>query len=207
MPSYSNMRSLNLCKTNLCNLFNLKSNIENYFIQLSDFYENAVDKSQNEQEAKKIVERYKSLVSLLQRTKSGDLTAEKALKEVKDTALKSKLGVVLHNIFKACELLFWASAALICGYALVQGVPLLLTPMTPDFLLVMVTSLTVIALALVSSAQKAINCCSQFKSFKNINEESLMANELVTFFKPAVASDTVIHLWTHDQNEQTIAQI
>jgi uncharacterized membrane protein len=177
-PEYS--RSLEQCNAELYTLFAELKDFDTSLKQVHQFYKDILDKSPNDEEDQRIVRGYKNLVNLLNKTKLGELSAEMALIEIDQALLQSKCEVIVENLFKTCEFLFWAVATAACFVGcFAVGVPL----MVLDPLIGLAITIATGAM-LINTANKALNCCDQFKDFGTIDKEHEKTKQLVSFFKP-----------------------
>lgn len=153
---------------------------KNNLQEIKDFYLTAFNKTTNQGSGTSIVEEYKQLFNMFYNVKSGDLNADDASKYLKITTEGRQAGIVIHNILKVCELIFWIGVA-VCSYigCVTIGLPLFaLQPFVSVAVMVGTGTL------FFSSAEHIGNCFTEFESFDSVNKEEARENHMISFFRP-----------------------
>ena len=108
------------------------------------------------------------------------MTAEEANLVIDDATEDRQFKIIVHNIFKACELFFWSAVA---GTAYVGcvtvGIPLLF--LEPLIGLAVTFGTGVL---FCSSVHNAGECFDEFKTFDRVNEENTRERNVISFFSP-----------------------
>lgn len=190
MPSYDNAKKLAdqivMCETNLDSLFEgLKKSydLEQQLAKIKAYYRRAFNKTHFECAGEDIVEEYQNLVFAIEQLKSGKLTADEALETIEETANNRTAGVIVYNLFKMCELLFWAAAAAACYVGCISvGIPLICCEPVIGLAITIGTGAL-----LLNTANECLNCFEQFQSLDPIEEETIREKNIVSFFAPATS--------------------
>lgn len=193
MPSYYNATKLAdeiiSCETTFDSLFEglKKSNdFERQLNKLKAYYRRAFNKTQSECAGEDVLEEYKLLVLAVQELKAGNITANDAMEAIEDLADCRALEVLLLNIFKMCELLFWAAAAAACYVAAITvGLPMIACEP------VLGLAVTVGTGALfLNTLDKCLDCFEQFESFDAVEAQATREKNTIGFFAPAALAPT-----------------
>lgn len=148
-------------------------------IQLvQDFYHEQLTESASSNKNQPLLNHYKTLIDTLNLVRAGQLTAEQAVQDIDATAYSQKIAVAVHNLLKACEMLFWLATALTCYFVSIAiGIPGIL--MQP----IIGIPLTVGSFHSANfSLYKTATCADEFKSFAAINHENQRERTLIGFF-------------------------
>lgn len=135
----------------------------------------------NEKKCLELLDDYEILFGTMKQIKAGNLTAEHALKQLDNRTADHKANALIHNVFKACELLFWLTAAIGCyAFFILNAVPMMFVH--PPVGLILALSAAMLMFECCNKASQAL--CS-FKTFSTINkEDSLERNLFSSFFQP-----------------------
>ncbi len=185
MPSYSNAalleQRISRCYSELIKLLQyedidylLKIKIR----QINAFYQQAFNKTSDEEEGLSIVEQYEQFIITASEVRSGLITAEQAYEKIEEKIEEEQINVLIDNILKVCELLFWVSVAAI-SYAICLSVGLPLLFLEPLIGCAVSTGTSVLFLISVVSAA---NCFEEFKTFDPINNQYAREKDLLSFF-------------------------
>jgi hypothetical protein len=130
---------------------------------------------------KTALEEYQLLVNAIKLVKTGGLTSDEGLKFVKDLSFNRKMDVVIANILKTCELLFWMTTA-ITSYVFCLGFAIPLMFFNPPLGVALTLGASAVMLA---ATLKGVECVRQFESFNAINKEEQIERNAVSFFTSA----------------------
>ena len=185
MPSNRNAESLeqrmSQCYSELTKLLQYQD--MSYLLKIkirhiNGFYQREFYKASNEEECLSIVQQYEEFIFAASDTRLGLITAEQAYKKIEDKIKEGQIDVLMHNILKICELLFWvAAAATSYAICLSVGLPLLLLEPLTGFLLSAGTSILFLI-----SVDSASNCFEEFKTFDRINNQYERERDVLSFF-------------------------
>ncbi|KTD62678.1 DUF5638 domain-containing protein [Legionella shakespearei] len=189
MPSYDSAAKLAdeiiNCETQFESLFEglqKSDDFERELNKIKAYYRRAFNKTSSECAGQEIVDEYRHLFLTLQQVKSGNITADEAMSSVEDLGDCRTLDVLLSNIFKMCELLFWAAAAAACYVACISvGIPAIACNPILGFAISVST-----AVLCISTMERCLNCFAEFKSFDPVEAEATREQNAVRFFAPAV---------------------
>lgn len=185
MPSYDNAELLAQkiadCNSELDALFadlNVSISLKRQLRDIKNFYQRAFDKTSNKKTATTIVNQYEQFIVSASEVKLGQLTAEEANLKINDVTEDRQLNIIMHNIFKVCELFFWAFVAATAYVGcLTIGIPsLFLQP----FIGLAVTVGTGVLLG--SAIHNMGECMDAFKSFDRVNKEDTQEKDIISFF-------------------------
>lgn len=187
MPAYDNapklVERIRLCNNELDELFSgiqLSKEFEQQLKEIKAFYARSFNRTKDEIDGEYITQEYRSLINTAKKVKRGELKSDRALDAVKKLSDSREYDIIIHNILKVCELLFWGTvaAASILAFA-TFGAPLLIC----EPLLGLAVSFTS-SFLFFTTADKFLNCFDQFKSFDRIDAESKREIGLISFFSP-----------------------
>src|SRR5690348_9341908 len=90
--------------------FSTESNTQtqNNVNKIKRYFRMSLAKSSYKYKDQAILKRYGALVTQLERVKTGEVSADEALAEIKKSATLRKVYVSIYNIIKAAEIVFWA---------------------------------------------------------------------------------------------------
>jgi hypothetical protein len=130
---------------------------------------------------KTALEEYQLLVRAIKLVKTGDLTSDEALKSIKDLFFHRKMEVVIADVLKTCELLFWMTTA-ISSYVFCLGLAIPLMFFNPPLGVALTLGASAVMLA---ATLKGVECVGQFKSFNALNKEEHIERTAISFFTSA----------------------
>ncbi len=174
-------------KEELNSLFQTESITESFrqnLNGLNDYYTRRFWKNDNDTKRKSLVNEYGLLLETIKKIKTGSLKTEQALKNISDISSDRKIDVIIQNIFKTCELLFWLTAA-ITSYAFCIGFGIPIMFFNPVVGLAITIGTSVLML---EAAIQTLKCVDEFKSFDPINKQEKLERNLISFFLPPKAS-------------------
>lgn len=147
--------------------------------KIRQYYEHSLRTARpNQSDA--IIREYETFVNDLERVKTGQITAEEAIKKVNLANKSRTIAIVFHNLAKVVELLFWALVASTCVTATIAvGLPLIIT----DVFIGLVVAISTFAM-LIRSIKNIADCFEQFKSTDRHVAARDCKNELISFFTP-----------------------
>lgn len=168
--------------------------IAQYIKGIQEYYNQSLAKAQTAKTKNEIIQSYLHYIKLLNDTQKSTLSyqqaqtpyetalsvyksAEKAIGDENDA---QKISAILHNIYKTCELIFWASAA-VTLYAAVFLVALPMLIVQPS--LGLAVSITIGGLFL-KTAKNSFDCLSEFRGLTRHTTEYSNEAGLLEFFKP-----------------------
>lgn len=190
MPSYTSYPLLNRkmhdCDQQFDRLFfglDKSSAFQEQLSQTKSYYRRLFTAATNKYDGTDALEEYENLVTLLEQIKAGNVTTKEALKTLDNMKTDRKTMVVLENIGKVCEVLFWAAVATVSYIScLTIGIPMI----GCNPLLGLVTTFGTLAAALLS-IEVCCECFDEFKSFTPANEQYKREINAAAFFQPAIA--------------------
>lgn len=209
MPSYDNAKRLAdkiiNCETEFESLFEGLKRSDDFDRELNKikaYYRRAFNKTTSECAGEDIVDEYKYLLLTLQQVKSGNITADEAINSVEDLGDCRALDVLLFNIFKMFELLFWAAAAAACYVACISvGIPTMACNPIVGFVISAST-----AVLCISTIERSMNCFAQFKSYDPVEAEATREQNAVRFFAPAMLVQDEIILKEEESSSLSSSQ-
>lgn len=186
-------KNIEHCERELDALFNeleVSSNVKKQLTKVENFYRRSFNKTTYESSGQSVLTDYQNLVKALQQVKTGEITADAAYEVIKDAAHSREMNVILHNIAKAFELIFWTTVALTSYAACVLvGVPLIVC----EPLIGIAVTFSSMALFILS-LENASQCFDEFKSTEVFEQEEEREKRLVSFFKsssPAASAKNI----------------
>lgn len=149
------------------NIFKLNEYYRNQFVSTDDYKKKHLS-----------VREHAYIVGLTQRVNEGKMTSELALQEVDKMSSNRKTDVLLSNIFKAFELLFWIAAAVTSyAFCIGFGIPVMFfNPLAG----ILITAGT--AILMLEAASTAFECIEEFQSSNSIEEERVVERDVISFF-------------------------
>ena len=188
MPSYTNEQKkyaqrLLDCNEGLDSVFsdiNITPEFEKQLDEIKSFYISSFKNTLDDDAGISVARQYQTFIVTLSEVRGGSLTADEALEIIQETKDDRQDNIIVQNILKVCELLFWVAAAALCYAASITiGIPLLfLEPLTGIF--VAATSAILFYLA----ADLAAECFGEFESFDSVDEEHTRETNAISFFSP-----------------------
>ncbi len=146
--------------------------------QINAFYQQAFNNTSDEEEGLSIVEQYEKFIITASEVRAGQITAEQAYEKIEEKIEEGQIDVLIQNILKVCELLFWSSVAAI-SYAICLSVGLPLLVLEPLIGFAISAGTSILFLISVVSAG---NCFEEFKTFDRINNQCAREKDLISFF-------------------------
>ncbi|RUR13749.1 DUF5638 domain-containing protein [Legionella sp. km772] len=147
--------------------------LNNYFIRL-------FNKDINYSKRQALVNEYDLLLNTMRQIKAGSLTADQALQNLNSLARDRKIDVIVHNIFKTCELLFWLTAAMTSyAFCIGFGIPLMFFNLPVGLAITLGTSVL-----MLQAANQILESANEFKSFNAIDTQERLERNVVSFFLP-----------------------
>lgn len=190
MDLASNLPTLEQCHADLFNVFNdqevtkaFRTNLE----KLHHFYFRHCTERNSAAKIKALISEYQLLIHTLKEIKSGALTAQEAQDSIKQLSADRKMDIVVQNVFKTCELLFWATAA-VTAYAFCLGIAIPMIFFNP----LLGAALTIGASILMLEASiLAFKCIDDYSSFKKVNTQERLELNTLSFFSAQSSTYTV----------------
>ena len=166
--------------------------------QLTNYYLTRFLQASSTATRNKVADDYQLLLNTIKEVDEGSLTTDQALSQINRLSCTRQMDLIIENIFRACELLFWA-CALVTSYAfcLGLGIPLMFFNPLLGLSITLGTSLI-----LLESGFKAFECINQFKPFKALNDQAALEKSTLLFFsqtKPRHQEDEA-----HQEHYETI---
>lgn len=167
-------KSLNSIFTDL----NTNKALDRQLKKIQQFYRCAFKQAPNDSAGCTVIKEYSDLIERIEKVKCGNLTATQAIEEISNSAENKRINIIIENVLKACELLFWtASAAVFYVGCVTVGIPMMLCePIIGSAIFIGCTAF------LSASFVSAIECFEQLKSFDHINKEERRELNLISFF-------------------------
>lgn len=161
-----------------------KEGVDTHIKSLNQYYLNKCTRysdDANEKKCLELLDDYETLFETMKHIKAGNLTAENALKQLDNRTSDRKINALIHNTFKACELLFWLAAAIGCyAFYICNAVPMMFVHPPVGLILALGA-----AMLMFECCYKASQASCSFKTFSTINkEDSLERNLFSSFFQP-----------------------
>ena len=166
--------------------YHLSRSFKHDLKKLIHYYERSFWETSSLDKRAKVIKEYQFLVSTTEEVNNGTLSAQEALKKIDEVNQNRKNKILVDNIIKTCELLFWiAVAVLSCTLCLTVGVPL--TQVNP----LLGAALTIASSLCVADALlEASDCMDEFKSSGPIRKQEKRERTIISFFnKPSLERD------------------
>lgn len=146
--------------------------------QVKIFYHRAFCNCQTKSAWSNVIKEYEGLIEQINRIKHGTLTVTQAIEELNCSTENKRIDIIIQNIFKACELLFWAASTAVFYVSCFSfGIPLMACePVIGSLLTISCTAF------LLNSLVCTLECFEQFKSFDSIDAEEIREKQLISFF-------------------------
>ncbi|AWN75078.1 DUF5638 domain-containing protein [Legionella anisa] len=176
-------RRLETCDEALQALFadqDVGEKINKQIIDVQEYYNLSYTKTNSAKKAEKIAASYELFIDQLTKVKNKQLNPKEASEKISNSCESRKIGVLFHNLAKACELMFYAATAFSL-YAGIFGIALPVLIVQP--VLGVAVGITIVG-AMIAAAYKALSCFTEFKSFSRHDTEYTNELSLVSFFKP-----------------------
>lgn len=208
MPLYDNVELLAEkiinCNNELDSLFvtlDISQEFKKQLQKIKSFYARAFNKTLDEESGLSIVEEYEQFIIAASEVKLGHLTADKALELIQNTTDDRQCTVVIDNILKICELLFWTAAAAI-SYATCLTIGLPLFFLQPLLGIAITAGTGILFFAAVDIAG---DCFEEFKSFDPINNEHTREKNVISFFSPLPSKPKTAEAETNTETQEQTA--
>ena len=172
-------------KIALTNLFSdspqaLRTNIPHQLKLIHQFYLEEFAKATSEFMQDCVIDDYSVFVNIAQQVRAGQLTSAEAIAKINESAQSEKIQIILNNILKLGELLFYATIVLACCSACITiGLPMLCTEPFSGLAI----NFAAYALILIM-LNKIVDCFLEFESFDKINDLSEREKMTILFFSP-----------------------
>ena len=152
---------------------------------LNDYYTRQFFKEESHSKKRTLVAEYALLLETIKQIKAGSLTTDAALKNINQITSDRKKEIVIHNIFKTCELLFWLTAAVTSyAFCLGFGIPIMF------FNLPMGLAITIgTCILTLEAGVQALKCIGEFKLFTATNKQDKLERNIASFFLPPKATE------------------
>ncbi|WP_454781950.1 DUF5638 domain-containing protein [Legionella sp. WA2022007384] len=176
-------KRLRACDKKLHALFanaEIDEKIQSQIKAVKKYYNLSYTKATSAKKVEEIVASYGLFVDQLTKVKSGELNPKAALEHIGSACESRKIGVLFHNLAKACELMFYAATAFSL-YAGIFGIALPVLIVQP--VLGVAVGITIVG-AMLGAIHKAGNCLTEFRSLSRHDTEYTNEISLVSFFKP-----------------------
>ncbi|MCW8400091.1 DUF5638 domain-containing protein [Legionella sp. PATHC038] len=174
---------LNTCDQELQSLFDdvqIGEKMQQKIDAVKNYYNLSYTKAISPKKVEAIVSSYETFIKQLDQVKKGSLTPKKALETVGSGCESRKIGILFHNLAKACELMFYAATAFSL-YAGIFGIALPVLIVQP--VLGVAVGITIVG-GMLAAAYKALSCFTEFRSFSRHDAEYTNESGLIRFFKP-----------------------
>ncbi|WP_392536460.1 DUF5638 domain-containing protein [Legionella sp. 227] len=174
---------LNTCDQELQALFDdvqIGEKMQQKIDAVKNYYNLSYTKAISPKKVEAIVSSYETFIKQLDQVKKGNLPPKKALETVGSGCESRKIGVLFHNLAKACELMFYAATAFSL-YAGIFGIALPVLIVQP--VLGVAVGITIVG-GMLAAAYKALSCFTEFRSFSRHDAEYTNESGLIRFFKP-----------------------
>ncbi|STY30051.1 Uncharacterised protein [Legionella wadsworthii] len=148
---------------------------------VKDYYNLSYTKVVSAKKADQIATSYEFFINHLKQVKNKPLNSKECIDQISSSCESRKIGVLFHNLAKACELLFYAATAFSL-YAGIFGIALPVLIVQP--VLGVAVGITIVG-AMIAAAYKALSCFSEFKTFGRHEAEYTNELSLISFFTPA----------------------
>jgi hypothetical protein len=159
---------------------NLTESFRQNLLSLNEYYTRRFWNFDSFTKRQTLVNVYCLLLATIKQIKAGSLPAEQAINNLDSITSDRKTDVVVRNIFKACELLFWLPAALTSyAFCIGFGVPLMFFNLPLGLAITGGTSVL-----MLEAAVQALKCVDDFQSFSSINKQERLERNVVSFFLP-----------------------
>lgn len=179
------LQEMERCKLELFELFQNEELATTSFIEdlkkIDAYYQQRF--LENSDLQKTILQEYQNLITAIADVKKGSLSAEDGLKIVQELSLDRKTEIVVANIIKGCELLFWMAAAL-TSYVFCLGLAFPLIFLEPIIGVALTLGTSIIMLA---ATLKGADCVREFTSFNEVNKQAELERNSISFFTSSTA--------------------
>ncbi|KTD00404.1 DUF5638 domain-containing protein [Fluoribacter gormanii] len=174
---------LNTCDKRLRALFanaEIGLKLEQQIKAVQNYYNLSYTKATSAKRVEEIAASYELFIEQLTDVKNGDMTPKEASERIGSACESRKIGVLFHNLTKACELMFYAATAFSL-YAGIFGIALPVLIVQP--VLGVAVGITIVG-AMLAATYKAVACLTEFRSLSRHDTEYTNELSLVSFFKP-----------------------
>ncbi|HHF7366747.1 TPA: DUF5638 domain-containing protein [Legionella bozemanae] len=154
--------------------------IQQQIKSVQNYYNLSYTKTNSAKKAEEIAASYELFIDQLTKAKNRQLNTKEASEKISNSCESRKIGVLFHNLAKACELMFYAATAFSL-YAGIFGIALPVLIVQP--VLGVAVGITIVG-AMIAAAYKALSCFTEFKSFSRHDIEYTNELSLVSFFNP-----------------------
>ncbi len=124
------------------------------------YYNTSYQKAEKTSTIEKIISRYEEYIQLLTNVSQGKPKAQERVDIFKQNLLSRKIDVVLSNLAKACELIFWAAAAI----TLFSSIFMIALPIVIVQPPLGVAIMIAVGGLLIKSAMSCFNCFKEFRT-------------------------------------------
>lgn len=176
-------KSLEHCQSNLNALFedlDADSSVRIMLKKLHQYYLRHFWEAKNIPQKKALLTEYQCLVETMKDVKEGNINSADGIQNIKQLSSNRKMDVLMDNILKVCELLFWITAAITaCAFGITVGLPIM-----PFNQFAGIAVIIGVGVLLLESSVRAFQSFNQFKSLKDIEKQEKMELQALSFFAP-----------------------
>lgn len=141
-----------------------------------------------------LVTEYENLVNQMEKVRTGTIRAEQAIQYINNLRFSRKMSVILNNIAKTCEALFWTTLSIVEVSAEIALA--ILCILDPEISLMIIKYLVP-----NGSVKQMLRTFNEFMGFKPINNEHHLETDIISFFATQAQSTQVAD---SDQNGMSI---
>lgn len=205
---------LSRCDENLSKLFAIivideviGPTLQSQIKAVQEYYNTSYQKAKDTPKVENIISRYEEYIKLLTKVNEGKSTAEEVLDVLKKDVLKKisynrdsrKIDVIFSNLAKACELLFWAAAAITLFSSIFMIALPIVIVQPPLGIAIMIA----VGGLLLKSAINCFNCFREFRTLGRHRDEYLAENKLLNGLTLFNKPQQPVTLVTIDETDTT----
>ncbi|STY29214.1 Uncharacterised protein [Legionella wadsworthii] len=176
------------CNKKIDDLFQgieLNTEMQRQLQGIKNFYRDLYIEASTSSDEELCIETYELFTQGLEGIKEGRIKSKEILEQFEEINFLRKAGIILDNIFKALELLFWATLAAALFTHSIALAPTLVA-VNPFFAL---SVLSLGCMAMIYSVVRFFNCIDEFKPLDNIEKEIKREKNIFQFFKKTEYSE------------------
>ncbi|MGL5741164.1 MAG: DUF5638 domain-containing protein [Legionella sp.] len=159
----------------------IRTKIKRQIKEIQEYYNLSYEKASSAKRVVQILNSYNSFINQLEAVKRGDLDAKSAIENIGSATESRKINVLLHNLCKAAEAVFWAATALTLA-ASIFGIALPMLIVQPA--LGVAVGITIVG-AMLYTGYKCLSALTEFRAMSRHDSEYNSEVGLISsFFKP-----------------------
>lgn len=146
--------------------------------EVQDYYDLSYEKAKSKKTMKAIADSYGTFIDKLALVQQGDLSREEMINTINEANYSRKISILIHNLIKACELIFWIAAS-VSLYASIFAIALPVLVVQPPLGIAITVA---IGGLILKAAASCIQSLTEFRGFGRHDTEYSHEVSLVSFF-------------------------